>query len=305
MDFTLRDIDYFLAVAKAGRLAQAAQACDVTQPALTKAVRRLEATFGLQLFERNARGMRLTSAGLRFMDTAQALSAGYHDALRMAAEMQARQAGLLRIGVTDTTRANLVTPTLAPLLRQRPGLRVALRVGRSDQLGGAVRDGELDLAIVPAYEGQPFDCERVKIGNDPLLPVVRAGHPLALRPRPSLADLVPHGWILSGPNAAAYRAVGAVFTRAGLPPPVVVVKTEYSSEAGLALVRSTDLLAMAPQSLLRATDQKDLHMLPLPALRLTRAVVLLTRKGTAWSPLMETFRDALVATAARLAARRA
>lgn len=302
MNFTLRDIDYFLAVAKAGRLAQAAEACGVTQPALTKAIQRLEAEFGLKLFERNARGTRLTSAGLRFLEVAQGLSAGYGDAVRLASEMRAQQAGLLRIGVTDTTRASLITPTLAPLIRQRPGLRVALRVGRSDQLARAVRDGDLDMALVPAYEDQSFDCERIKVGSDPLHPVVRAGHALAQRSRLSLADLVPYGWVLSGPNTAAYRAVSAVFSRLRLPPPVVAVETEYSSEAGLALVRSTDLLAMAPQSLLRVSAQSDLHILPLAQLKLTRAVVLLTRTGAACSPLMDAFRDALVASAARQAA---
>ena len=57
MPLAIRDIQYFLAVAKAGQLSSAAEAQGVTQPALTKAVRRVEQEFGLQIFERSVRGM--------------------------------------------------------------------------------------------------------------------------------------------------------------------------------------------------------------------------------------------------------
>src|SRR5690606_37595565 len=159
MALTFRDVGYFLAVAKAGLLATAAAECEISQPALTKAIRRVEAEFGLELFERSARGMRLTAAGLRFLEQAQRMYVEYSDTVLLADEMRAQRAGLMRIGATDTTARNRVMPALASLLRKRPALRVRLRFGRSDTLMREVISGDLDVAVVPVYEGQSPECD--------------------------------------------------------------------------------------------------------------------------------------------------
>ncbi len=63
-----RDLDYILAVAAQGGIGRAAEVLGISQPALTKAVRRVELQAGLPLFERNANGMQPTYAGTRFLD---------------------------------------------------------------------------------------------------------------------------------------------------------------------------------------------------------------------------------------------
>jgi hypothetical protein len=70
--------------------------------------------------------------------------------------------------------------------------------------------------------------------------------------------------------------------------PTVMVETDYSSEAAVALLRHTDLLALLPQSTLRLPEQSDLHVLPIAALKIPREVLLLTRTGST-SPLMHAF----------------
>lgn len=295
MSLAIRDIQYFLAVARTGQLASAAEEQGVTQPALTKAVRRVEEEFGLRLFERSVRGMAPTAAGLRVAEEMRKLQAAYADTVLLADEMRARQAGLLRVGVTDTTAGNRMAAVLGPLLVQRPGLRVRMRVDRSDVLAAQVREGELDLALVPAYEGQPLDGDRTKIDNDPMLPLVRAGHPLASRSRVSLRDVAGFGWMSGPTNSAAYRALTAIFARNALPPPTVVMEVPFASELNLSVLAATDLVTLVPRSFMRrATD--EFAVLPVAALRIPRAVVLLSRPGSAWSPLMETLRDSLLAT---------
>ena len=294
MSLSIRDLQHFLAVADAGLLSAAAQEQGVTQPALTKAVRRVEAEFGLQLFERSARGMALTGAGLRVAEQLRRLQGDYADAMLLANEMRASQAGLLRLGVTDTTAGNRLTAALGPLLAQRPGLRVRLRIDRSDALAARVRDGELDLALVPAYEGQPLDADRTKIANDPMLPVVRAGHPLAARARLTLADVAGCGWVMGGPQSAAYRAISDIFARHRLPAPTVVMEVPFSSDLSLSVLAATDLVTLVPASFLRRADAAQVAVLPVAALRVPRAVVLLSRPGSSWSPLKQALRDALL-----------
>lgn len=299
MSLAIRDIQYFLAIVRTGQLSSAAEAHGVTQPAMTKAVRRVEEEFGLQLFERSARGMAPTAAGIRVADELRRLQGVYADTVLLADEMRSRQAGLLRVGVTDTTAGNRMAAVLGPLLLQRPGLRVRMRVDRSDVLAAQVREGELDIALVPSYEGQPLEGERTKIDNDPMLPLVRAGHPLALRSRVSLKDAVGFGWIGGPIDSTAYRALTEVFARNALPPPTVVMEVPFASELNLSVLAATDLITLVPRSFMQRAKGEAFAVLPISALRIPRAVVLITRPGSAWSPLMETLRDALLALRSR------
>jgi DNA-binding transcriptional LysR family regulator len=287
MNISLRDISYFLAVAGTDRLSQAAETCGVTQPAISKAMLRLEGELGLKLLERHARGTRLTAAGQQFLPTAQNLHAGDLDAQRLVGELRARGAGLLRIGVTNATRTGLLAPVLGELIQQRSGLRVQLRIGRSDQLAKAVMAGELDLALVPAYSDTTFSCDYAVIGRDPLLPVVRAAHPLARLTHPKLRDLQPFSWLLASSTSTPFRLLNALYRSCGLPAPTVVVETDYASEIDLTLLRSTNLLALIPQSMMSLSEQSDLHVIALSELKLEREVVMLTRTGVA-TPLMRT-----------------
>jgi DNA-binding transcriptional LysR family regulator len=299
MNISLRDISYFLAVAGTARLSQAAEICQVTQPALSKAMRRLEDELGLKLLERHARGTRLTSAGQQFLPMAQNLHAGDLDAQRLVSELRARGAGLLRIGVTNATRTGLLAPILGELIQQRAGLRVQLRIGRSDQLAKAVQAGELDLALVPTYSDTTFPTDHTVIGSDPLLPVVRATHPLARLSHPDLRDLQPFFWLLASSTSTPYRLLNSLYRLRGLPAPIVVVETDYASEIDLTLLRSTNLLALVPQSMMSLTEQSDLHVLPLSELRMEREVVMLTRTGTA-TPLMQTLSERVRKYAAQM-----
>lgn len=294
MPLAVQDIQYFLAVVEAGQLSGAAEELGVTQPALSKAMQRVEREFGLRLLERNARGVLLTSAGIRVAEQMRRLQADYADIVLLADEMRAQQAGLLRVGVTDTTGRNRMIAVMASLLKQRPGLRVRIRVDRSDVLAAQVREGTLDLALVPAY-GEQLNAEQTKVDNDPLIPLVRSGHPLAARSRVTLKEVAAFGWMIGPAHSAAYRALRSVFENHDLPAPTIVVEMPFSSEMNLSMLAATDLVTLVPRSLMLKTVEDRFAVLPIAALRIPRAVVLLSRPGSDWSPLMRTVLDQLLA----------
>ncbi len=293
MALAFRDIEYLLAVVRTGGMSRAAEACGVTQPALTKAVRRVEAEFGLQLFERTPRGMVLTASGHQVLESMRRLQTDYANTMMLADEMRAHRSGLLRIGVTDTTATSRVAPALAALLVQRPGLRVRVAYGRSDELAAKVREGELDLALVPAYEGQPLDGELLQIDNDPMAGLVRAGHPLLTNSHVALADVVPYGWIAGSSTSAAYKAIGEIFGRQQLPAPRIVIEVPHASELVLEIIASTDLVTLVPRSFMDHAAAGRFMLLPVPQLHVARTVVLLTRHGSTWSVLAIALRELL------------
>lgn len=301
MSFSIRDIQHFLAIAKTGQITSTAHELGVSQPALSKAVQRVEQQFGSALFERSVNGMQLTSAGLRVSEQLGRLQAHYADTLLLANDMLASRAGLLRLGLTDITAGNRLSAALARLLAHRPGLRVKVRVDRSDALAAQVHDGQLDLALVPSYQGQQLQTHALRIDRDPMLAVVRSGHPLAQlaqqRP-PQLADVAHYDWVMGGEQSAAYRSLKTLFESHGLPAPTVMVEVPFASDFTLSLLAQSDLVSLVPSSFGRHMDRQAFAFLPVAELQLERTVALLSRHGVQWSPLMDALREALLAAVA-------
>lgn len=294
MNFSAVDISYFLEVVKHGNLGRAAAACGVTQPAITKAIRRLEDAAGIPLLERGAHGARLTSEGHLFVESARRFNAQHADMIRTASELRAHHAGLLRIGLTNPSADSEVVWAMADLIRKRPGLRIKLTIGKSDALNAAVEAGELDMAVVPGYPGVSFSCTQLAISEDRAHVAARVGHPVFAIAEPTLQDLSPYAWVMPSRDSASRRVVTAIHERAGVAIPNVALEAEFISDAVLGLVGRTDLLAVVPASNLRSVIGRIMP-LPVPALTIERSLVLLTRPQVTWSPLMMALRDLLIA----------
>lgn len=160
--FAYNELACFLAVAEHGHFGRAAAALQLTQPAVSKIVRRVEQGVGAALFTRGTHGVALTSSGQLFMEPARQLVLRHEETMRAASDIQAQHVGLIRLGFTQATSESRATRAVAELLRRRPGLRVRLTVGKSDDLERALLDGSLDLAVVPSY---PEPCHALRPGG--------------------------------------------------------------------------------------------------------------------------------------------
>lgn len=293
MGFSPADISYFLDVARLGHMGRAAQSAGVTQPAISKALRRLEDAVGVTLFERGAHGVRLTSDGEIFLDSARRFHAQNAEMLRAASDLRAQRAGLLRVGLSSPASDGPVVKVLAEMVRRRPGLRLSITIGRSDALNDAVERGDLDVAVAPSYPGLSFSCSQLALSEDVVRVAARAEHPLFRLSTLGLEDLSDFAWVMPSRESASRRLVSQIFERAGAPAPRVTMEADYVSEAVMGLVGSTDLLVVAPASMLRGWFGR-VNALPLPMLEVRRMLVLLTRPKGSWSPLMVAFRDLLM-----------
>jgi DNA-binding transcriptional LysR family regulator len=294
MNFSPSDIAYYLEVAREGHVGRAALNMGVTQPAVSKALRRLEEAAGVPLVERGSHGARLTADGRLFLESARKLHAQQLELSRVASELRAQHAGLLRVGLTNAGADTTAVRALAEMVRRRPGLRIILTIGRSDALHAAIESGDLDLALVPSYPGRIFGSARMSVGEDPARLVARAQHPIFRMAEPALQDVSNYAWVLASRQSVARRLLIERFERCGLPEPQVALEVDYMSEAAMGLVASTDLLSLAPDSVLRTWSGR-VRALAFEALTLQRTLVLLARPEESWSPLMVAFKDQLLA----------
>lgn len=294
MSFSPTDITYFLEVARQGHVGRAAEAVGVTQPAVSKSIRRLEDAVGVALFERGAHGARLTAEGQLFLESARRFDTGHIELMRSASELRAQHAGLLRVGLTNAAGDGPAVRVLSDMVRHRPGLRLTMVIGKSDALNQAVEKAELDVAVVPSYPGISFSCDQLALSEDTVRVAARVDHPLARRAALTLSDLTDCAWAMPSRRSAARRLVMQIFERAGAPEPRVTLEADYMSEAAMGVIASTDLVGLVPASVMRTWGGR-VEALPLPMLELRRTLVLLTRPQATWSPLMTAFRDLLLA----------
>ncbi|SDY34636.1 DNA-binding transcriptional regulator, LysR family [Variovorax sp. YR266] len=293
MSFSRNDIVAFIEVVRAGSVSRAAEHIGVTQPSVSKAIKRLEDEVGVPLLQRGVHGVRLTSNGHFFLETAKRFEAQHFELVRAASDLRARHAGLLRIGITSPASDSAAVRAVSEMVRRRPAMRLKLTIGKSDALNAAVEDGELDLAVVPSYPGQSLSCAKVDISEDHTRVAVRVTHPLARLPSVTINDLTPFGWVMPSPQSAARRHVFQIFERNGAPMPHVSIEADYTSEAAMGVLMATDLLAIVPTSVLRSWLGR-IQPLPIAELDIRRTQVLLSHPQATWTPLMSTFRDLLL-----------
>lgn len=176
--FTLRQVEYVVAVADTLSFRGAAQRCHVSQPALSVQIRQLEESLGVTIFERDRRGVLVTAAGQDVVARARGLLIAADDLGRVAQRHGAALEGTLRLGVIPTI-APYALPHLLPRLRERyPKLRLLLREDRTPELVAALFDGQLDLLLL-AEEADLGAVASAFVARDPFLLAVPAGHRLA------------------------------------------------------------------------------------------------------------------------------
>jgi len=149
MAFTLRQLQYFIAVAEEGTVSRAAQSLSISQSAVTEAIQELESDLGVTLFERHRRGLSITHKGHQFYRHAARILADVSDARRSFVEGEgASTPGALQLGVTSLVAGYVLSDLLARYRRAYPGVNVSAVEDNGDYLEHLLIGGELDVAVM-------------------------------------------------------------------------------------------------------------------------------------------------------------
>ena len=180
INLTLRQLRYFEALARLGHFGRAAEACAISQPALSMQIRELEAALGADLFERGARQVRLSPFGQAFEGRAREILRAVDELEDVARAARGRLVGRLRIGVIPTVAPYLL-PTLIPaLMRDNVDLDIHVRETVTPRLLRDLAEGRLDIAIVALPVSEPALVEVPLFAESFLLvrPASEAGRPV-------------------------------------------------------------------------------------------------------------------------------
>ncbi|MEM7463831.1 MAG: LysR substrate-binding domain-containing protein [Pseudomonadota bacterium] len=153
-NLTIKQLRYFEALAQHGHFGRAADACAISQPALSMQIKELEDTLGSPLFERASRQVRLTNFGEGFSSRVREILRSVDELGDFARSSQHRLAGRLRIGVIPTIAPYLLPAVITNLAQSHNGLDVHIRESTTTTLIQELTDGRLDTAILalPVYQ---------------------------------------------------------------------------------------------------------------------------------------------------------
>jgi DNA-binding transcriptional LysR family regulator len=212
----LRQLRIFEAVVRHRTVTDAAIALEMAPSSVSEQIRSLEKSLGVALFDRTARGMRLTSAGEHLVSWAHRLLAQAEQARREVA----RQREAVRLGALETIAATEVPRVLGRLAARRPGIRVEVRPSVSrDDLFADVLSGQLEAALVLDAGAALGDLgfavlsaplAFLDVGTVPLVLVAAPGHPLAVRRGLTPADLSGQRLLVNASNCSFLLAADKV-----------------------------------------------------------------------------------------------
>ena len=186
---TLRQLRYLQALAQHRHFGRAAEACAVTQPALSMQIRDLEMELDVELVERRAGTVALTEIGLEVARRGERVLAATRDLVDFARHRSRILSGGLKLGVIPSL-APYVLPKVLPVLQARyPELRIELRETQTRVLVEELMNGDLDLILL-ALPIQESEVETIRLFEDRFLLAVPAGDPLpeSARVTPSQID---------------------------------------------------------------------------------------------------------------------
>jgi DNA-binding transcriptional LysR family regulator len=211
MRFTLRQLEVFLAVARAESVSRAAEVLAMSQSAVSGALADLEHQFEIQLFDRIGKRLQLSELGRSVRARGEALQ---EQAGELELALSRRTGlGLLRVGATLTIGNHLVVPLIAQFTREHPGTRVTLDVANTVEIGRKVSNFEIDVGLI---EGELLDSELdvTRWRDDELVVFCAPSHPFAKRAALSDDDLRSANWIVrergSGTRQAFERAMQGI-----------------------------------------------------------------------------------------------
>jgi DNA-binding transcriptional LysR family regulator len=226
MTLDSRQVTAFIAVATHGSLGRAAEALHITQPALSRIIKRLEDGLGVALFERNAKGMRLSAFGEALLPRARLLQ---QESLRAMEEIQAMRGlskGIIRVGAIGSIASSILPLAIQQVLARWPKLRIEVVEGVWDRLADALLLHEIDIALGTAMEDSDDICAIADCRwTDASHVVASAVHPLRGQARLSLADTIDQRWVIVPRGTAPYEDMRRLFEQHGLGLPNIVVET--------------------------------------------------------------------------------
>lgn len=288
--YTLRQLEYFVAVGEAGSIALASDTVNVSSPSISAAISQLEREFGLPLFVRqHAQGLSPTTAGRTLLEQARAVLREADYLMDLAGDISGTVRGPLSVGCL-VTFAQMVLPRLRRSFEtEYPDVRIRQRELNQTEIFSYLRRAEIDVALTYNLD-VPADLTFVPLLELPPYALVNETHPLAHLPAVAVEQLKDYPMVLLDlPLSSDYFL--SFFTRIGARPNIAertrdmaVMRSLVANGYGYSIANIRPLNDLSP-------DGRKLHFIPLTGDVRPMKMGLLMARGAGGANVVRTFVD--------------
>lgn len=246
----LRHLQLFVKLTEMGSLKRSAEALHMSQPAATQLLADLERLLDIALFERHARGVRLTAAGQALLPAARRVLDAMADASESINAIQRRSESVVRIAAITGAIAGWLVRGLPALARAQPSLQVQVQECDADRCSELVARREVDVAVCREPVALPTGCGFHPRLADDFVVACGTAHPLARRRKVAWSTLAKERWLLPPVQSAARRAFDERMASLQAQPPVSALVTRVSTLTW-AMLQGDRLLTLIPYGVVR------------------------------------------------------
>ncbi|WP_221931041.1 LysR substrate-binding domain-containing protein [Telmatospirillum sp. J64-1] len=283
-----------LAVADNPSLLEASKELGLTQPAVTKIIREVEKSLGVELFIRTSRGTQPTEFGLLLTKHARLIFSQLDRAVEEIVDVKEGARGRVTVGALIAGSASILPRAVARIHREKPGIRITVIEGTYDFLIPMLTRNDLDFIVgrLPSYRYRR-DVEVEALYQEEVALVVRPGHPALALEKPTLPQLLDWPWILPLPDTTLRQQIEAAFHDLGLDLPASPCDS-ISVVTNRSLVLEEDFICAFPWRVVRVEVQAGmLQRLNLSSALSFGPVGISRHKGVALSRAAESLIDAI------------
>ena len=279
----MQQVRYFVALARELNFTRAADCCNVTQPALTRAIQQLEHELGGPLFHRERCNTHLSELGRMMLPYFEAIEAQSHAARQQAAALRKLDQATLTIGAMCTIGPQVITDLIIRFRMAHPNVDVVVVDGSAAEITDQLERGGLEIAIVGVPDPLPRTIHQLPLFEEDFVILLPPNHRLCAKDAITIADLHDEPYV-SRSNCEMLEPARQDLDRRGVRPRKVFSSPRDDWLQGM--IKAGLGLGFFPE--LAVTDP-DLVVRPLIDPGYTRTVVLATVRGRPHSPVVGAF----------------
>ncbi|MBB5986707.1 LysR family transcriptional regulator [Sphingobium lignivorans] len=257
MPFDDRTRDAFLIVASHGSIGRAAEVLNMSQPTLSRMIKRLEMRLGVPLFDRFASGVTLNVYGEALLPFANRIDLESSHARDEIERLRTGSLGVLRIGSAVSVGAHLLPPIFHRMVIENPNLRIEMLEGVQDTLEPALLNRQVDIIIATEM---PVNEDMLRLDltfSDYGSVIASPHHPVRARGPLTVADLKDELWTMPPQGSQPRRGFERILAELGISPPRIAVET-WSTSMMKALVADSGFLSWLPDTVYKVEEKAGL-----------------------------------------------
>jgi DNA-binding transcriptional LysR family regulator len=258
MEMELRHLTHLVAAVEKGTIGKAAQSLGISQPALTKSIRNLEALLQVKLLERRSRGVLPTVYGDVVLARGRSIRLELRELLHDIQALRGGTGGIVRFGIAQGVASRLVPAATIRLVADRPKSRFSVWTGTTDELIAMLVNGDIEFAVAPLarHSSESRIVEEFLFDDRPVIVVAR-DHPLTRKNLVQPRELMKCRWVLPRATTPLRRMLDQIFMSDNVPPPTPLIECDSALYVKSVLMER-DFVGFLPRDEFTVEETADL-----------------------------------------------